>query len=337
MYKLKQIIEDFVVIEIPAVKTEPHGRYLYVWIKKKGANTLDVVKELARQLRLKEKDIGFAGSKDKHAVTEQLLSIIGEKKEIVELIKIEDASIDFYGYGNQPISLGDLQGNRFEIAIRNLDDEKVDQIHFLENYFDEQRFSLHNVEIGRYLLKKEFAKAVSLIDEAKVKRCLEQKPTDYVRALKVLPNRLLRMYVNAYQSYIWNRTVAMYLEKKGKVLKKVTYSEGELVFVSNAADFKNLKIPLIGFGYEDVDDKGIQDIIDEIMNEENLSYADFIIKQIPELTLEGELRNVFIEVKDLKIGKKEEDELNAGKKKVKVSFTLPKGCYATMVIKRIIC
>ncbi|MEK6905375.1 MAG: tRNA pseudouridine(13) synthase TruD, partial [Nanoarchaeota archaeon] len=61
-----------------------------------------------------------------------------------------------------------------------------------------------------------------------------------------------------------------------------------------------------------------------------------IIKQIPELTLEGELRNVFIEVKDLKIGKKAKDELNLGKFKVKISFTLSKGSYATMAIKKII-
>ena len=72
------------------------------------------------------------------------------------------------------------------------------------------------------------------------------------------------------------------------------------------------------------------------MQEEDLSFNDFIIKQIPELTLEGELRNVFVEVKDMKIGKKEQDELNPEKKKVKVSFTLPKGSYATMLIKRIV-
>src|SRR3989338_4425341 len=260
MYKLKQIPEDFVVIEISSVQTEKQGKYFYFWLKKKGLNTLDVVKELARQLRIKEKDIGFAGSKDKHAVTEQMISINGVRKEEVEKVKIEGASLEFHGYGKTPISLGDLQGNKFEIIIRNLDDEKIEKIDHLENYFDEQRFSEHNVEIGRYLLKKEFGKAVALIDEMKVRKYVEQKPTDSVGALKTLPGRQLRMYVNAYQSYLWNKTVAMYLEQKGKILKKIPYSAGELVFVANAKKFKDLKIPLVGFGHEEAEDKEVQEI-----------------------------------------------------------------------------
>lgn len=336
MYKLKQLPEDFVVIELPLVKTESRGKYLYFWMKKKGRNTLDVVKELARRLRIKEKDIGFAGSKDKHAVTEQMISIVGVKKEDAENVRIENVSLEFRGWGIKPISLGDLGGNTFEIMIRNLEDENIEKISFVENYFDEQRFSENNVRIGRHLLKKEFAKAVSLIDEMMVKRHLEKKPTDHVGALKVLPARLLRMYVNAYQSQMWNKTVAAYLKGKGKVLRKVSYSEGELIFISDPEKFKGLKIPLIGFSHEDSDDAEIQKIIDEIMEEENISYADFIIKQIPELTLEGELRNVFVEVKDLMIGKKSKDELNSGKKKAKVRFTLPKGSYATMTVRRIV-
>ena len=337
MYKLKQLPEDFVVIELPVVKAEPRGNYLYFWMKKKEKNTLDAVKELAKMLWIKEKDIGFAGSKDKHAVTEQLISLTGITKEMVENLNIKQVLLQFYGYGKTPISLGDLQGNEFEITVRNLTTEKIEETTLVENYFDEQRFSTQNVEIGRHLIHKEFAEAVSLIDEEKVKSYLDQKPKDYVGALKILPIRLLRMYVNAYQSYLWNKTVATYLEQKGKVLKKVKYSGGEVVFVSDLAKYKDLKIPLIGFGHEEVEDEEIQEIIDQIMEEENLSYADFIIKQIPALTLEGELRKAVIPVHDLEIGRKAKDELNPGKKKVEVSFILPKGSYATMVIKRIIC
>ncbi|MBI2582187.1 tRNA pseudouridine(13) synthase TruD, partial [Candidatus Woesearchaeota archaeon] len=164
MYKLKQLPEDFVVVEIPSVQTEKQGKYLYFWMKKNGRNTLDVVKELARQLRLKEKDIGFAGSKDKHAVTEQMISITNVNREAIEKVKIENVYLEFRGYGKTPISLGDLQGNTFEIVIRDLESEKVEKAGYVENYFDEQRFSEHNVQIGRHLLKKEFGKAAALID-----------------------------------------------------------------------------------------------------------------------------------------------------------------------------
>lgn len=339
MYKLKQLPEDFIVTEISLIEKEKstQGKYLYFWMSKKGKNTIDVVQELAKVLRIKEKQIGFAGSKDKHAVTKQLISFAGVSKVNVEKIKINDVSLEFYGSGSKPISLGDLEGNNFEIVIRNLESEKIEKISVVENYFDEQRFSERNVEIGRCLIKKDFAKAAKLIEDRKIEEYLERKPKDFVGAIKFLPVRLLRMYVNAYQSYLWNKTVALYLEKNGKVLKKVPYSQGELVFVSNPDDFKDLTIPLIGFGYETFPYMQVQGIIEEMMAEEQLSYSDFIIKQIPELTLEGELRNVFVEVKDLNIGRKNKDELHPGKKKVKVSFTLPKGSYATMAVRRMVC
>ena len=72
------------------------------------------------------------------------------------------------------------------------------------------------------------------------------------------------------------------------------------------------------------------------MKEEELYYRDFIIKQIPPISLEGELRPVFIEVKAFEISEIENDELNEDKKKVKVSFSLGKGSYATMVIRRVV-
>lgn len=335
MYKIKQLPEDFIVKEISTVKKKPDGKYLYFWIKKKEQNTLDVIRELARELRIPEKQIGAAGNKDKHAVTEQMISVIGVKKENVEKIKRENVSFEFYGRGEVPISLGDLLGNKFEIMIRNLEGQKIEKAGFLENYFGEQRFSLHNADIGKHLIQKEFQLAAYLINDAKIKEYLKERPNDFVGALKKLPMRLLRIYVNACQSYLWNKTTARYLEKKGKLMKKVSYSGGEWVFVSNPLDFKDLKIPIVGFGYEYADNE-INDIIAEIMKEEQLSPSDFIIKQIPELTLEGELRKVFVPVQNLKIGRRIKDKLNAGKKKVQVSFTLSKGSYATVALKKII-
>ena len=72
------------------------------------------------------------------------------------------------------------------------------------------------------------------------------------------------------------------------------------------------------------------------MQRENITSADFVIKQIKELTQMGEMRKAFIAVKDLKIGLSQNDELNKGKKKVSISFSLGKGSYATMVVRGIV-
>ena len=53
---------------------------------------------------------------------------------------------------------------------------------------------------------------------------------------------------------------------------------------------------------------------------------------MPELTSEGGMRNLFFELKDLKILEIEDDEFNNGRKKTKINFSLPKSCYATVVV-----
>ena len=61
---------------------------------------------------------------------------------------------------------------------------------------------------------------------------------------------------------------------------------------------------------------------------------DFIIRQFPYLIEETVYRDVFVKIKDFKILNYEKDELNPEKFKEKISFFLPKGSYATMVIKQ---
>ena len=339
MYQIKQIPEDFIVKERSTIIPTPHGRYLYVLLRKTNRNTLDVVKELSRILRIKDKQIGFAGSKDKHGITEQVLSLPQSAKNVISSVNIENASFTILGSGEEPLHLGDLTGNSFEIVVRNLDPgiiaESLERPSFTENYFDEQRFSSHNVVIGKALLKKDFAEAARLLEHASCLYHLEQHPRDYIGALKTLPIRLLRMYVNAFQSSLWNRTVAAYLQKEAHIKKRVESTQGELVFVDHPEKWRDLQIPLIGFGEVLSDNVLIAAIIERLLQQEGITPRDFIIKQIPELTIEGEPRHIVVPVIDLHLGTPQDDELNPGQKKLAMMFTLPKGSYATMLMKRI--
>ena len=223
MYVLKQLLKDFIVQEISNVQYSDNGKYIYFHLKKKGLNTLDAVKLLARVFNISEKNIGFAGSKDKNAITTQVCSIYGISKERLSGLQLKDVGLEFLGYGDTPISLGDLEGNYFEIVIRNVEQERIKKIKAIINYFDEQRFSENNVEIGKHIVKKEFKEAVKLIDEDVCAIHLQERANDYIGALKKLPLRLLRLYINAYQSYIWNKTVAEYLGKEGVSEKFIDY------------------------------------------------------------------------------------------------------------------
>ncbi len=336
MYTLKQTPEDFIVTEIPKLKLADSGRYLYLKITKKNKNTLDVVKQLARILHIPEKEIGFAGNKDKNAVTEQVFSVKGVSQEKIAKLEIPEVKIKILGSGNTPLTLGDLEGNQFEITLRNLQKEKIQKVQNIPNYFDEQRFASNNAAIGKNLIKKDFSKALELMNYSPCARHLERHKNDFIGALKLLPMRLLKMYVNAYQSYLWNKTLAEYLRGQGEVEKKVEYSLGKFVFVKNSEKYASLEIPLVGCGGLTFKDEKVHQILSEILQQEKVTPADFVIKQIKELTQMGELRKAFVEVKGLIVNKPEPDELNSGKKKVKIEFSLDKGSYATIVIRALI-
>ncbi|MBS3169687.1 tRNA pseudouridine(13) synthase TruD [Candidatus Woesearchaeota archaeon] len=337
-YIIKHLPEDFIVKEISRITPQKQGRYCYVLLRKRQRNTLDVVQEIARQLHTKEKQIGFAGSKDRQGITEQVISLAGTGKDKIAALNLRNAECVILGYGNTPITLGDLQGNAFEIVVRDLQEdmekENLGFSPFLENYFDEQRFSTQNVAVGKALIQKDFAGAVRLISNTVGLAHLDDHPADFVGALKKVPSRLLRMYVHALQSALWNRTAAAYLQRKGILEKSIDYSQGKLVFVKDTQRLLGINIPLVGFGELPTDDDEIKEIITRLLTEEKIEQNNFVIKQIPELTVEGELRQLIVPIGNIEIGSIEDDEIFFGKKKMKVCFTLPKGSYATMVVKK---
>jgi tRNA pseudouridine13 synthase len=73
-------LEDFQVDEVPAYLPSGSGEHLYVRIRKSGMTTRDAALALARAAGVPERDIGYAGMKDKHGVTSQWLSLPGNAK-----------------------------------------------------------------------------------------------------------------------------------------------------------------------------------------------------------------------------------------------------------------
>jgi len=295
MYHIKQIPEDFIVKEIMDLKLEP-GRYSYYLLKKKSYNTIDAIRVIAKNFRINRKFINFAGTKDRNAITEQYISISrGPKKDL----HLKDIDVKFLGTGTERLNLGTLEGNEFTIVIRNIK-TKPKPIKEILNLFDAQRFGSkqNNHIIGKAIVKKEFAEAVKLIDDEQLSEHLNKHPNDYIGALKKLPKQILRLYVHAYQSYLWNQM---------------------------AKDSIEHSIPLIGF-------ETTEDV--EILQNEGISKIDFLIRQIPEISSEGAYRNRTTKVNNLKVSELEPDELNSGMNKVTVSFSLQKGSYATQVIKQ---
>ncbi|MBW2971998.1 tRNA pseudouridine(13) synthase TruD [Candidatus Woesearchaeota archaeon] len=325
MYTLKAKPEDFVVEERIQLELDESGHYAYFWLRKKGCTTQKAVEKIRDLLRCRLRDLGFAGNKDKQALTKQAISVKDPQKRVgaksLERLNSDEVSFEWIGRGNKPISLGELEGNRFEIIMRECDKEPA-EIKQLINYFDEQRFSETNVEVGRAIVKGQLDKACANISYDAVHRHLKEKPNDFVGAMKELPLKTRLMHVHAYQSWLWNSVVSEYLQCKYDVVK-VPYSLGELCFPR--VPVPEMRVPIVGFGSE----KGapeIENILKELMKKEGITQRDFVIRSMPEISSEGGIREMTAEVKELKIEKK-------GEKEFLLKFFLTKGCYATMAVK----
>ncbi len=327
MYQLKQLPEDFIVQEISDAKAG-NGQYAYYTLKKTNYTTVHALEILSKKLNAPLKHFGFAGNKDKNAVTEQKISIFRGSKNL-ENLKIKNIGLKYLGKGKSPISLGDLDGNGFIITIRNLDNAETKKIEQLENktirvpnLFGPQRFGRNNQLVGKAIIKKDFKKAVELISENsditenEIRSFLAKHPNNYVEALKIIPLKTRKLFVHSYQSFLFNKIIDEFL--------KNAKTEGIGTF----------KIPVIGFDFQcnSIKTPKLKKIIKKLIEEEKISPRDFIIPQLPELTSEGTSRDLFFEF-NFKIIEAGIDDLNKDKQKVKISFALPKSCYATVAVE----
>jgi len=113
--------ETFTVEEIPAYAPTGEGTHLFVWIEKRGLTTLDAIAEVARVLRVEARDVGYAGLKDRHALTRQWLSVPGvAAAQALEAPPDPDGRWAILQAVPHPhkLRLGHLRGNRFEVLLQ---------------------------------------------------------------------------------------------------------------------------------------------------------------------------------------------------------------------------
>jgi len=176
--KLRKIPEDFVVEEIINTNEKKHwiwakendnGKHCIAKITAKNWDTHVLVKELSKRLGIGQKAIGFAGTKDKRAITTQYFSLMAKHEEIKK-IKLENVKIEFCHRTIKPIRLGNLVGNKFKIKISDVECEenKIKKIitelkEGFPNYFGIQRFgAVRPIThlVGEKIVKNDYEGAV---------------------------------------------------------------------------------------------------------------------------------------------------------------------------------
>jgi tRNA pseudouridine13 synthase len=249
------------------------------------------------------------------------------------------------------------------------------------NYFDDQRFGSVEGEahefIGRLLVRGEFEEALRqalaapyAFDRAAQKeekrillahwgdwqRCKELLPRGHARSLvdylRVHPGRfrdavarlrpeLRSLYLSAYQSHLWNRILARWLEQqcRPEQLRPVPLRLGALPFPHDLEpvqqeQLSRLVLPLPSARLRLAADDPLAELIQSVLAEEGLQLADMKVKGIREMFFSKGERAALCLPRSLSLAW-DADELRPGRDKLTLSFELSRGSYATLLVKAI--
>lgn len=226
----KVVPEDFAVEEIPAYEPCGEGEHLYVLVEKRGLSTVEASRLLAQAAGVQERDVGYAGQKDRHAVTRQWMSFPTKLNAIAS--PDERITLVAQSRHRNRLRVGHNRGNKFTLVLRGVRPGAEEAARAvldvlahrgLPNFYGAQRFGRHgdNAALGAALLGLgEHAQA----DRAKRDRHLKRL------ALSALQSELFnRWLVERLADGLWERVIA------GDVLRKRA-SGGVFTSTDAAAD-----------------------------------------------------------------------------------------------------
>jgi tRNA pseudouridine13 synthase len=338
------------------------GDYAVYKLKKHGIDTTHSLANVFKKYSLRLKSLGL---KDATAVTEQyvcsekkLNSIdrISEDKYSLERIGFVKKPLSKKDMiGNQfKIKITDTTK---DISIFNEFDKIL-------NFYGYQRFgSKRSVThlIGKALLQQDYTKAVNLLlsftseydstentklrknlsDKSNYSKLLDEIPfqmdlerivvnqmiqdDDPKKAIRALPLAIRRFYLQAYQSFLFNKTLSMaFIDGEDLFLPQqgyVCYDKNGIIGKFSNETGQRLSIPFVGYSYYKKTRFHYQ--ISKILESEEVCPKDFFLKEMQEISSEGGFRNSSIKCDDI-------DITNDW-----IRFTLSRGSYATIVMREV--
>jgi tRNA pseudouridine13 synthase len=171
--RLRERVEDFLVEEIPLYEPSGEGEHIYLFVEKHHLSTMEMVGVIAKHFGVRRRDVGYAGLKDKRAITRQVVSVWAPGKTVEDFPMLRHDKIGVLWadrHGNK-LRRGHLKGNRFSIRIRGVPFQAV--VHAqkvldrlgqegLANRIGEQRFGYlgNNHLVGRAIVLGRWGEAV---------------------------------------------------------------------------------------------------------------------------------------------------------------------------------
>ena len=341
--------EDFIVEELPLYEPSRTGKHTYFAIQKRNLSTMEAINRIAQELQVDTRDIGYAGLKDKNAVTTQVLSVEDVTPERV--LRIEQPAIEvlWAERHTHKLRVGHLRGNRFKLTLRDRPHNTLTQIKTaieqlvtegVPNRFGVQRFGNKNDShlIGKALVKADWetVKGYILANDDIPQQKFERKPVKTV--VNAIPHRLRRLYLSAYQAHLFNRVLEKRTPHLGTLFNgdiAVKHSNGAPFLVTDRtieqprADALEISPSGPIFGYKMRMPSG-----DVLASEISVLADDGVrlekFRKVAGIRLPGTRRPLRMPIQLHEVSTVGDD---VG---IRLSFTLPAGGYATVVLEELL-
>ena len=323
---LRSCPEDFQVNEVLGFEPCGEGEHAFLHVRKRNLNTDDVVKQLARHAGIKLRDVGYAGLKDRNAVTTQWFSVWLPGKPDPDWSAIESESLQILcsQRHSRKLQRGALQGNHFVIVLRDVEfsgqldrDDVEQQLQFIQklgvpNYFGEQRFGRG----GRNLVD-----AAAMFEGRRVKA-----------------KHLRSLYLSSARSFLFNEVLAARI----RAANWNQLLPGEVLLLAGSRSFfvaEKIDEELLGrFETGDVLPsgplwgRGALASQGKVLELEQTALADFALYRdgLERAGLKQERRALRLSVDAF------QSQWLPEENGLQLAFSLPAGCYATSVLRELV-
>ena len=373
-FRVSEIIDTSFLTNISTVQDEHHKYPLYI-LEKRNIDSNHAIFEIRRKLGLTLKVIGLKDAKavtKQYASSEQTKNIIKEASTAHTLLSLK--GFTKVPIGKSSLSGNAFTISIHNPTVSDIS-SFIPEIKNIANFYGLQRFGSERMVthlVGKEIVKRNFQKAAELLlsftteydstmsieirnksrDPKNYSQIIRELPKrmdiEYqvmsalekgkgpIAALRSIPINIRRLFVQAYQAYIFNRCLSIAVLNGENVVKS---KEGDLCFeIENSSVFGRIRkynpstdlisqtvpaIRLIGYTFQP--GKGRFDkITEEIMSTEGITPREFYIKEMQELSAQGGFRQAPLWSKDFRF-----------RGSLTVCFKLPKGSYATTLLREL--